>query len=153
MTDEKVHAFFKAIGEPIPTHPTARTDVSREVYARSVLLATLEYIRSCGLLVCVDGRSVSPDEVKVATDSRPRSIDLVGMATALGRLDFETSCAGVAFGFPTAAIREATFTSRMTVPYPDGTVKYTVDGAIAPGPHYIGPRIYEHLAYALRFGL
>ena len=123
---EKVKEFHKAFSAPISDKPTAGTQQHRKLRVALIAEELCELCEALGVTLTVYANKITwieahPDASKV---------DLVGVADALGDLDYVVQGANLTFGMPAEEVMQEIHRSNMAKLGPDGVPIRRPDGKI-----------------------
>lgn len=134
-----VRQFHEKFGHPIANAPTVASPDSRVLRLRLILEEAAELAQAAGLTIFV--RSYAEGEPLVDINHSGGSPDIVGMADALGDLDYVVQGANLVFGLPAEAISSEIHRSNMSKLDADGKPIYREDGKVMKGPNYSPPAL------------
>lgn len=139
---ERVKEFHETFGHPVGDKPEVPDDDRQELRLALILEEALELAEALGFKTEHVKREVGYMLYDYPTESEP---DLVGVADALGDLDYVVNGAALEFGIDLPAVTAEVHRSNMTKLGPDGKPIYREDGKILKGEGYEPPNLEKVL--------
>ena len=136
---EKVREFHEAFGHPVAEEPTAIADNRAELRLALILEEAIELAEAAGFDTAALQEAVSKGLERIEEP------DVVGIADALGDLEYVVNGAALEHGINLPAVVTEIHRSNMTKLGPDGKPIYREDGKILKGEGYEPPRLVEVL--------
>lgn len=146
-TYDLVQEFHEAFGHPVRKEPVVPPVGEIKFRARFILEETVELIQALGgdkttnrhLARAIDLLERARDQIAMAPDYEFNAVDLIGVADALGDLDYIINGAALTFGMPQPEVVIEIHSSNMTKLSPDGKPIYNEEGKVVKGPNYRAP--------------
>lgn len=138
---ERVREFHEKFGHPVAAEPSIPADDRTTLRLSLILEEALELAEAMGFRI----DKVQACVQSMLADGPVGEGDLVGIADALGDLEYVTNGAALEHGIPLPEIVAEVHRSNMTKLGPDGKPIYREDGKILKGEDFEEPRLAEVL--------
>lgn len=144
-TIELVREFHQAFNHNISNYPVPCSKKLRELRAKLIAEELMEYCQAAGVEMRfeVPPRGVNPDmqHIDVAAYAEENEVDVVGIADALGDLDYVVQGANLVHGIPGGEVVAEIHRANMSKLGADGKPIHREDGKVIKGPNYTPPNI------------
>lgn len=138
----RVQQFHEIFGHPTEKTPTVSTKKTRELRVALIAEELAELCEALGVSLKLEYDTATNSTLTyIKAEKSEDQVDLVGVADALGDLDYVVNGGFHAFGIPHTEVLDEIHGSNMSKLGEDGLPIYNENGKVKKGPNFYEPNL------------